>query len=221
MENQPSEANPFFEIEQKEGAGKRLTIESDISLDTEALKEIQNGLKEKIENFTPKEIGNLHLTFGHFGRPSDLYEELTKTVPALSRSDFEIELQKLLLGTEKILSGDISTRATDIKIFESGAVVLIIGKEQLLGIKYAVYNATLKFLSNLGVPDPDEYIQSSTAADSNLHFLLPSRWDPHVTLGYIKNDKETDVPQKEELLETIDMEVSFHPSYVRNASRKA
>ena len=219
MEKLSGSEQGYFKIECKEDKPKRITIESRISLDNEALKKIQQSLIQKLEGFSADSLDELHLTLGHFGKPDELYKELSVFHPPLDAKDFDREFQQLLLETEKVMSQAVNVHATEIRVFESGAVVLILDKEILMEAKRMVYDATIKFLTNLHIPEPESYIRGS-AMNSNLHYLLPERWTPHITIGWIKSDVE-ETPIAEKSVETIDLEINLQPSYVSNAKRNA
>ncbi len=208
----------FFEIEEQEGIPKRITIESNVSLDEVELQTIQERLKNKVKNFKPTEIIELHLTLGHFGKPDELYEELLRKSPGLERALFNEKIQDLLFAAEKILPEDVDTYANEIKTFEGGAVVLVIKKEKLTEIKQGIYDATIKFLNDIGISDSENYLRSEVGIGSNLYYLLPERWNPHITLGRIKSNDDTGAPPIE-IIERVSLPVKILPSHVHNAWR--
>ena len=213
MENYKQTIEKGFNIETKEGVQKRLTVECKVSVDHTFLQQMQTELSEKYEDFSPTTLDDIHLTLGHFGKPDHLFEELKQVVPNLSLDTFTTNLDELLGAVEHVVTENLGTTSEEIKLFDSGAVVLTISEGFLHTAKQKVYDITLKFLKKNGVQDPEAYLQSCSFDTSDLYFLVPERAETHITLGWTKG--HTTITNKK-----VSVPVQISPSYIRNAKRR-
>ena len=213
MENYKQTIEKGFSIETKEGVQKRLTVECKVSVDPTLLQEMQTELGGEIEVFSPTTLDNVHLTLGHFGKPDHLFQELKQVVPNLSLDTFTTSLDELLGAVEHVVTENFETTSNEIKLFDSGAVVLTISEGFLQTAKQRVYAITLDFLSKCGVQDPETYLQTCTVDASDLYFLVPERAETHITLGWTKG--YTAIASRK-----VSVPVQISPSFIRNAKRQ-
>lgn len=195
---------------------KRLTVECGVTVEPTAIQSIQQDLQAHVPSFAPASPESLHVTLAHLGKPHELFAELLTEVPHLSFETFIEQLRSLVSTIEHALSEDISFRETTVEVFEGGAVVLRFDKTPLADMQQEIYRAVCGFLTALGIADVEEYFRSRVIENGNLYFLLPDRWTPHCTIGYVPREHVPDAQAVVRANQAPDCVVTLTPSYIRN-----
>lgn len=205
---------PNFEFEMKDGKAKRITIESNVVPSAETTR-LQEALKEAFPEMKLENVDWLHVTLGHLGTPDDLFSELQKVNPAIERAQFDKRFQQVLAKSEQSMPENVQATGTELAQFNGGAIVLKLDKTPFETANVQVYNETVAMLKDLGIKDPVDYIKKSTPDSSNLHFMQPDRFQPHITLGKIPPEQKVDLSSITPGAETIE----FAPSHIYNAKK--
>lgn len=203
-----------FDILEKNGVPKRITLEANID-GSLGLTAIQAELASKIPGIKLESPDKFHVTLGHLGPPNELFEQLHKSNPDLTREYFDAQFQGLLRDSAQCLPQKISVLTGTVQQFNGGAIVLTLDPVVFAESNRLIYDRAMKFLSTVGVQDPVAYAKTNP----NLEFLAPDKFVPHITLGKVDSSSKVPLESLTGYGQPINVESS--PSYVANSKKKS
>lgn len=162
-------------------------------LKKENLIEIQDFVKADHEEFKRYQPQWFHLTLFHFGKPQELYEEITKHLTATKTYEnfytkfiSLLETLEYLKKTQPITldTKHISFYGNDEKSNTNYAVVTELeNSKKLRSIRKNIIETTDKWFYEIGIKNPKKFYQESI----NFKYNLLETYRPHVTVGRISS----------------------------------
>lgn len=169
-------------VPEVEKSNKRIILQSSV-LTPNPIILLQNQIKN-LGSIEEIPADDLHLTHFHFGKPSELYDEIKTINSEIDYSQFLDEFYNHLLVNTTIDIDKFEVKGEGLSLFEKELKPIIAlnltENREMLNYRNKFLVKFEYFLKSFGIGDVDSFLNSS----SNLRYQSMQNYIPHISIGY-------------------------------------